>query len=303
MKMKFDVLNRTQPDPYIFEDDGRFYLFVTAGAGVEAYSSDDLFGEWHFEGVICSVEGCSNYWAPCIIKHEGNYYLYFSCTKEDRFEYLHVAMSETSPLGPYKVNKCLFDRFTIDAHVVETSAGLYLFYAEDNTEPERFGTRVYIDKLLDPFTPANLRKEIIIPTFDEEIFMKNRTGDGRNWHTIEGPFWFQEGDWQYVMYSGGCFQNDTYHIGYAAAHTTNPDLTAVDYIKQTDNGSFSPVLIKNDIEEGTGHHSVIKIDGQYYAIYHGRDLTPSENSSYSEARTARICKLHVKDGSITAERM
>ena len=79
--------------------------------------------------------------------------------------------------------------------------------------------------------------------------------------------------------------------------------TAVDYIKQTDNGSFCPVLIKNDIEEGTGHHSVIKIDGQYYAIYHGRDLKSSENSGYSEARTARICKLHVKDGIITAERM
>ena len=54
-------------------------------------------------------------------------------------------------------------------------------------------------------------------------------------------------------------------------------------------------LIKNDVEEGTGHHSVIKHKGEYYAIYHAR--------TYGEKyRTARVCKLIVKDGLITAER-
>jgi len=61
-------------------------------------------------------------------------------------------------------------------------------------------------------------------------------------------------------------------------------------------GAFDPVLIKNDFEEGTGHHSVIKYKGQYYAIYHGRDLVSGAR------RTARVCKLHVIDGLITAER-
>ena len=41
MKLKFDVVGRSQPDPFIFADGGRFYLYVTAGAGVEAYSAED----------------------------------------------------------------------------------------------------------------------------------------------------------------------------------------------------------------------------------------------------------------------
>ena len=57
-------------------------------------------------------------------------------------------------------------------------------------------------------------------------------------------------------------------------------------------------MIKNDFEEGVGHHSVIKYNGTYYAIYHGRDLTKGDG----ERRTARACRLCFKDGVITAER-
>lgn len=302
MKVNFTVKNRTQPDPFVFEDNGRLYMYVTAHDGVEAYSADELFDEWKFEGVVCSLEGAVSYWAPCIIKLEDKYYLYFSCQNDEMFQYLHVAQGD-SPLGPFSKPKRMFNRFTIDSHVVKTDKGLFLFYAEDNRDCERFGTRVFVDRLLDPFTPAGLRREIIVPDFDEEIFARNREGDGRDWHTIEGPFWFREGDWQYVMYSGGCFENDTYHIGYAAAKSDEDDLTKVDFVKHTDNGRFAPVLIRNDVEEGTGHHSVIKYMGEYYAVYHGRDVKGVANDGYVEERTARICRLHVRDGMITAERI
>ena len=302
MKMSFDVAGRKQPDPFVFEDGGKYYMYVTAHDGVEAYTAEDPFGQWHFEGVVCTVEGWTGYWAPCIIKYQGRYYLYFSCEKEGCFEYLHAAAGDT-PLGPFDEQKRLFDRFTIDAHVVETEEGLFLFYAEDNTDCERIGTRVFVDRLITPFEPAGLRKEIIVPTFDEEIFQRNRYGDGRNWHTIEGAFWFEEGGWQYVMYSGGCYENDTYHIGYAAAKSSEHDLTRVDFVKADDQGKFAPVLIKNEVEEGTGHHSVIRYRGEYYAVYHGRDLKADEHTGYVEERTARICRLKVADGRITAERL
>ncbi len=51
-KLQFDVPGRSQPDPFIFEDQGKLYLYVTAEAGVEAYSADDLFGLWHYEGIV-----------------------------------------------------------------------------------------------------------------------------------------------------------------------------------------------------------------------------------------------------------
>jgi len=299
MKLQFDVV-RSQPDPFIFEDSGRYYLYVTAYHGVEAYSADSPFGRWKFEGVVFSLEGFKNYWAPCIIKVGEWYQLYVSCEGEGVFEFLHTARAKT-PLGPFGEAKRLFERFSIDAHVVETDAGLFLWYAEDNTDTDRIGTRIYVDKLLDPYTPAYQPREVIVPTFDEEIFMRNRYGDGKDWHTIEGAFWFREGDWQYVMYSGACFQNDTYHIGYSAARTDEEDLTKIDFIKHTDGGKFVPLMTKNAWEEGVGHHSVIKIDGQYYAVYHGRDVDGRDGLS-GDRRTARICRLNVRDGIITAER-
>ena len=303
MKFKFDSTsrNRNQADPYIFADGGRYYMYVTAGRGVDAYSADDIFGEWHYEGIVGTVEGGRNFWAPCIIKTGGKYYIYVSCDLDGCFEHLHV-MEADNPLGPFTRQKKLFDRFSIDAHVVETEAGLFLWYAEDNKEPARIGTRVYVDRLIDPFTPAYQPREVIVPTFDEEIFQRNRYNDGRDWHTIEGAFWFEEAGWQYVMYSGACYENDTYHIGYAAAKSDEADLSKVDFVKHTADGKFDPVMIKNEFEEGVGHHSVIKLDGQYYAVYHGRDLRDEADEGYVERRTARICKLHVADGIITAER-
>ena len=101
------------------------------------------------------------------------------------------------------------------------------------------------------------------------------------------------------MYSGGCFQNDSYHVGYSAAKTGEQDLRKIDFVKVTNGDRFNPVLIKNEYEEGTGHHSVIKLDGQYYAIYHARDYG---GKGFKNPRAARVCKLHVKDGVITAER-
>jgi len=300
MKLLFDVKGRHQPDPFIFEDDGKLYLYVTGVEGVGLYSADDLFGIWHYEGIVATWEGHNEFWAPSVIKLDGKYYMYVSCSTEEEFEFMRVA-SSSSPLGPFGDWNTLYQRFSIDSHVVKTDAGLFLWYAEDNVNCDRVGTRIFVDRLIDPVTVANAPKEMIIPTMDEEIFMRNRFGDGRDWHTIEGPFWFREGEWQYVMYSGGCYENDSYHIGYAAVRSDESDHTKLELTKNTDNGDFAPVLIKNEFEEGTGHHSVIKYKGEYYAIYHGRDLE-ALNGEYREERTARVCRLHVREGKITAER-
>ena len=47
---------------------------------------------------------------------------------------------------------------------------------------------------------------------------------------------------------------------------------------------------------------MIKEDGQWYAVYHARDYGDNDGASAFDARNARICKLHVEDGIITAER-
>ena len=43
MKLKFDVQGRAQADPYIFEDDGKLYLYVTAKDRGGNILFDDLY--------------------------------------------------------------------------------------------------------------------------------------------------------------------------------------------------------------------------------------------------------------------
>ena len=122
MKLRFDIQNANQPDPYIFKDGDKFYMYVTADKGVEAYSSDDIFGTWQFEGIVMTIDNCYEFWAPCIIKVGEWYHIYVSCSSENMFEHLHTARSK-SPLGPFLEPKMLYNRFSIDAHVVETKEG------------------------------------------------------------------------------------------------------------------------------------------------------------------------------------
>ena len=65
-------------------------------------------------------------------------------------------------------------------------------------------------------------------------------------------------------------------------------------------GCILPLLAKNDFEEGTGHNSIIKENGEYYIVYHGRDYLDLKEEY--ERRTARICKMKVDGNKLTAIR-
>lgn len=304
MKLNFDLKNKKQPDPFIFDDEGKLYIFATGYEGVEAYSSDDLFGEWKYEGIVTDFSAdCFDFWAPSVIRYNGKYYMYVSCRgSEGENELMRVAEADT-PLGPYKNEQILYNEFSIDSHAVETEDGLFLWLSMNDwnfDEIRRAGTRIFVVKMKDPYTPDGDPVEKVVPTLDEEKFTP-QCNEKIQWHTIEGAFWFKEGDYQYLMYSGGCYQDETYHIGYCVAKSDEPDLRKVDFVKHTSGEKFAPTIIGNDFEEGTGHHSVIKYKGEYYSVYHGRDIgVYDKNAEYVEERTARICKLKVSDGKITA---
>ena len=306
MKLKFDNKTKHQADPYVFKDGDTYYLYPSDGFGadgVPVYTAKDPLGEWHYEGIAAKFEDTKYYWAPSVIKYKGKYYMYLSIFRGDNFEFMHVAESD-SPLGPFKSEKMLYNEFSIDSHIVETESGLFLFFSKDKTTPDfegdRIGTRIFVDRMIDPYTPAYAPVEKVVPDFDEEIYTPSYTENNR-WHTIEGAFWFKEGDYQYLTYSGGCFQDDTYHVGYAVAKSDETDLTKVTFTKVTKDGGFNPIIMKNSFEEGTGHHSIIKLNGEYYAFYHGWDIGEMPKGEFKEIRTARVCKLHVDDGVLWTE--
>ena len=297
-----------QADPFILESGGRFYIYTTGKDGIYAYSSDELLSDWRFEGRVFHYDNPTvhDYWAPSVIELDGTFYMYNS------FEYYddvpdkgghHQAMfvsSSKNPLGPFENAKQLLHPFSIDSHVVKNENGLFIFYSTNTFEGNRIGTYIVVDRLLDPETVEGKPVPVVTASIDEEIYCRDRYEKGIHWHTIEGAFYFKEGDWQYVMYSGACYENEKYFIGYARAKTDETDLTKIKFEKYPDDKTYAPVLNSNEWEEGTGHHSMIKNKGEWYAIYHARNA--EEDGLDGDRRNARICRLIVKDGIITADR-
>lgn len=295
-----------QADPYIIEHNGKYYIYTTGVDGIYGYSCSELLGDWKFEGRIFTVEGRESFWAPSVIFLDGKFYMYFSFElyedvpdKGGHHQAMHVAVAD-EPMGPFELKGQIAHPFSIDSHIVKTDAGLFLFYSPNIFEGERIGTHIVVRKMKDPYTFDGEPKVVLLPSIDEEIFKRDRYKEGQHWHTLEGAFWFCEGDWQYLMYSGGRYEDETYFVGYAAAKTKEQDLRKVDFRKVPDDETYAPLLRSNGWEEGTGHNSVIKVDGEYYCVYHARNT--EDDGLVGDRRNARIAKMKVRDGKIEIER-
>jgi GH43 family beta-xylosidase len=238
------------------------------------------------------------------MEYEGKFYLYYSSVEKNSTDVheqcIKVAVSD-SPEGPFDYIRTMLPPFSIDAHAVSTEDGLYLFYSINDAEAERAGTLIVADKMTDPCHVEGNPAVIVRGTIDEEIFMRDRFRKGQHWHTLEGAFYFREGDYHYILYSGNCYETEYYYIGYAVAKTNESDLTKITFKKYPDEATYRPLISANEFESGTGHNSLIKVNGEYYVIYHGRDNVDNWREM-GECRTARICRLNVNGEQLTVER-
>lgn len=286
----------SQGDPYIFKANGKYYIYATGVEGVETYVSDTLLTGWKYFGRTLTEKGRKEFWAPCVIERGGLYYMYYSSMPEEsddvHTQEIRVAVSH-SPEGPFEYQKTLLLPFSIDPHVVKSGEDYYIFYSVNDAEAERAGTYIALDKLSDMFTAEGKPVAVVVPTLDEEIFMYDRFRKGQNWHTVEGAFYFRKGNDHYVTYSGNCYQNEKYFLGYAYAHGNEDDIRKLRFEKQPSKDVYAPLICRNNVEEGTGHNSVIEEDGRDYIVYHARDY--AADKTLPDCRTARICPL-IADG-------
>lgn len=295
-------IKKHQADPYIFYDSGMYYLYCTGVDGVYCYTSDKL-RDFVYIGVVCFEEDCHQYWAPCVSKAGDKFYMYYSSMKKDstdvHTQQLKVAVSE-SPRGPFVFQNVLADAFSIDADIAITENGRYMFYSVNDYDLERIGTKVVLDKMLSPTLLENKPKTVIVPTLDEEIFCRDRFKKGEHWHTIEGANFFYEDGWYYLLFSGNCYANNNYYVGYSRARADTDKLENIEFLKYPNDHTYHPLLCADDIELGTGHNSTIKVDGQWYIAYHGRD---KGDDLSEECRTARIARLIVDNGVLHVQKI
>lgn len=292
----------SQGDPYIFKTGQKYYLYCTGVQGVETYRSNSLLSGWEYVGRTLREAGRKEFWAPCVIEREGVFYMYYSSLPEEEEDVHEQAIrvaTSSSPEGPFVYRKTILPPFSIDPHVVKSGDGYYIFYSVNDYDGTRAGTYIVADKLLDMFTAEGAPRKIVLPTLDEEIFLRDRFQKGQDWHTIEGAFYFRVGNDHYVTYSGNCYQNEKYFLGYAYAHGEEDDVRKLHFEKQPDEHTYAPLLSRNAQEEGTGHNSVIEEDGTLYLVYHARDVGAKRAG---DCRTARICPLIARGRALKAER-
>ena len=224
---------------------------------LDAFSSRDLV-HWTKHPKILTVENAKwvkyAMWAPCALKHNGKYYLFFGGNDiQNDHEYggIGVAVADR-PEGPYKdaLGKPLIDRIVNGAQPIDQ----FVFKDDDGSFYMYYGGWHHCNmvKLSDDLLS-------LVPFDDGEMF-KEVTPQ----NYVEGPFMFKRGGKYYFMWSEGSWGGPDYSVAYAIADSPFGPFERIGKILQQD----------PEVATGAGHHSVIKIPGkdEYYIVYHRRPL-------------------------------
>lgn len=277
------------PDPFIIRWKNDYYCYCSGEDGIRVFFSHDL-DKFEDMGYVYKVSNEHSFWAPCVIEIKGIFYLYYSSLKENEYDdhshFLKV-ISSNSPLGPFKNSVTLTNKFCIDPHVIKKSGKYIIFYAaniNENPEYGRMGTAIWRDELESPCKLSGNEETILFPSIDQEIFMKNRFGDGVDWHTLEGPFYMSDGEESWLMYSGNAYTSPDYFINYAIEDSSSGKLK---YYKQPSDRDYLPLVKGNSILDGTGHNSITRAPDHITPIlvYHGR----SNNFEKNEGEDRVLC--------------
>ncbi len=114
------ITHTTGGDPSALVDNGKVYLYTGHDVSTDeevkkaiynipeylCYSSDDMVN-WREEGVVMSMDSVpwtaddTSAWASQVVKHDGNYYLYFCSWDKSGKQSIGVAVSD-APTGPFK---------------------------------------------------------------------------------------------------------------------------------------------------------------------------------------------------------
>ena len=252
------IINKYLADPCIMFDNGYYYLFATGKAEDNRYipiHRTKDFVNWEF--VRGAVEGggktdwnYKHFWAPEVIKINGEWHLYYTASPEHspRNSGNHVGLAISDNIqGPYKDKGIVIPHSSIDGHVfIEEDGTMYMFYTIEHLNKDSLTAgQIYMDNLVTPDKVAGNPVQII---------------SHHGWQ--EGPF-LQKRDGKYFLtYSSGAWTNDTYHVRYAIA-----DNPAGPFIEQADT-----ILKSNKMVKGPGHHFMYtNREGKDWIVYHGWD--------------------------------
>ena len=324
-QINFEKINKTaisQPlvshmytaDPSAHVFNGKIYIYPShdIDAGIPFNDNGDHFGmeDYHVfsmenvdskvvdNGVALHVKDVpwaeKQMWAPDAAHKNGKYYLYFPAKRANGIFQIGVAVSD-SPAGPFIPEKeAIKASYSIDPAVFEDEDGKYYMYFGgiwggqlqnyrnnnydvNNIEPQ--GKVPALGPIVAQLTDNMLEfaeepKEIQILDEKGEILLaedNDRRFFEASWvHKYNGKYYFS--------YSTG----DTHFICYAIGD--NP---------------YGPFVyqgrILNPVVGWTTHHSICKVDNDWYLFYHDSSLS----KGVTHLRSMKVAKIdYLADGSI-----
>ncbi|MBI5811666.1 MAG: family 43 glycosylhydrolase [Meiothermus silvanus] len=267
-----DAKGQDHGDPFVMEYLGSYYLYHTGREGVRLYTSSDLVS-WHYQGIVLGPEPGHwaeiDFWAPEVMYHEGVFYMYVAATRrkedgkgDDKLRRLGVARA-LRPEGPFVWNPepIVGWEWSIDGHPYRDEDGSLWFFYNIRTEATRYhdgtiGCGNVVSRMISPEEVERTQHPVAYPSHRWE---GNRRG---NWYWNEGPCVLKRRGIYFQMYSGGCYADDTYGLGFTTASTPQGP-----WHKQ----SRVPILKSSKAILGPGHHSIVTgPDGVTpYVVYHG----------------------------------
>jgi beta-xylosidase len=298
-------------DPFIVRHSGTYYAIGTGvpeqehnvderssvsfrGKVFDVLESVDLV---HWQGVgpalrMLPSEYGDSYWAPEILFADGRFWMFYSVGFGDRMHHLRVAVGD-HPAGPYGDTGTALTNpfscpFAIDASPFRDEDDcLYLFYARDFLEPageSRIGTGIVVDQLVNPTRLAGQPRVVLRPRADWQRYKRDRIiyGNVYDWHTVEGPCVRKRHGRYWCLYSGGCWQDESYGLDFAVSdHVLGPYTTG--------NNAGGPRLLRTVPGKvvGPGHACVVNgpDNETEYLVYHAWDPA-------SSARLMCIDRIH-----------
>ncbi|APZ46651.1 alpha-N-arabinofuranosidase [Polaribacter reichenbachii] len=306
------------PSAHVFN--GKIYIYpshdVDAGEAFDDLGSHFAMEDYHVismdnvdsesidHGVALHVDDVAwaekQMWAPDAAHKDGKYYLYFPAKAYDGIFRIGVAVGD-SPTGPFKPQpEAIKGSFSIDPAVFEDDDGSYYMYFGGlwGGQLQRWRNGTFNKEELDnptahipednepallPFV-AKMTDDLL--EFEEkpkEIEIVDEQGNlllsGDNERRFFEAAWLHKHNGKYYFsYSTG----DTHFICYAVGDSPY--------------GPFKyGGRILNPVVGWTSHHSVCKVENQWYLFYHDSSLS----EGVTHLRSIKVAKItHNKDGSI-----